>query len=170
MKHNFRYIFNHIEEIIMAFLLALMTCLTFVQVVLRYVFNSGLVWSLETTTYAFGWLILLGMSYGVRTRAHISVDLFVKRLPSGLRNYIALFAVALCLLYSGLMVYGSSVYISELHELNNLARDIDLPKWLLTGIMPLAFVLLAVRFMQAGLEIFKNRNSSMGTTGSMDHG
>ena len=37
----------------MAMLPAFMTVLTFVQVVMRYVVNTGWVWSLEATTYSF---------------------------------------------------------------------------------------------------------------------
>ena len=65
---------NKLEEGLLAFLLALMTILTFVQVVLRYAFNTGMVWSLEATTYAFAALVLIGMSYCVRTKTHIAVD------------------------------------------------------------------------------------------------
>ena len=70
--------------------LTFMTLLTFVQVVLRYVFGTGLVWSLEATTYAFAWLVLIGMSYGVRTEAHIAVDLLTRRLPPRLARGVAL--------------------------------------------------------------------------------
>ena len=58
----------------MAISLAFMTILTFIQVVLRE-FGTGWVWSLEATTYAFAWMVLIGMSYGVRTQAHIAIDL-----------------------------------------------------------------------------------------------
>ena len=66
---------DRLEEAFMIVALAFMTLLTFVQVVLRYGFGTGFVWSLEATTYAFAWLVLVGMSYGVRTGAHIAVDL-----------------------------------------------------------------------------------------------
>ena len=46
----------------MASALGLMTILTFVQVVLRYVFQSGIVWSLEATSYIFGLLIVITMA------------------------------------------------------------------------------------------------------------
>ena len=57
-----RHAINHLEEGVLATLLAFMTVLTFLQVVLRYAFNSGLVWSLEATTYSFAALVLFGMS------------------------------------------------------------------------------------------------------------
>ena len=62
-----RKIIDHLEEWLMAALLAFMTVLTFLQVVMRYVFNTGWLWSLEATTYSFAALVLIGMSYGVRT-------------------------------------------------------------------------------------------------------
>ena len=82
----------------MAVSLAFMTILTFIQVVMRE-FGAGWVWSPEATTYAFAWMILIGMSYGVRTQAHIAIDLVSNRLPSGARRIMALTAVALCLVY-----------------------------------------------------------------------
>ena len=88
---------GYIEEGAMAILLAFMTLLTFLQVVLRYVFNTGILWSLEATVYAFAALVVFGMSYGVRTQSHIAVDLVVSRLPPKLRHAAALLAVAFCL-------------------------------------------------------------------------
>lgn len=153
---------DRLEEGVLALLLAFMTLITFVQVVLRYVFNSGLVWSLEATTYSFAWLLLIGISYGVRTHAHIAVDLLTNRLPKNTQRLFGLLAAALCILYAGLMFYGSFVLIDRMYMLGNHARDIAIPKWLLTGIMPVGFALLAFRFFQAGLLIFKGENIDAG--------
>ena len=150
-----RNVVNRLEEGILAFLLALMTLLTFVQVVLRYAFNSGLVWSLEATTYSFAALVLIGMSYGVRTKTHIAVDLFTRKMPRKARQYVGLLAIAACLAYALLMLYGSSVFVSRLFTLGNLARDVHAPKWLLTATMPLGFTLLAFRFLEAGWQLLR---------------
>ena len=42
--------FERLEEGLIAFLLAAMTLLTFVQVIARYVFNYSFVWALELDT------------------------------------------------------------------------------------------------------------------------
>lgn len=129
--------------------LACMTVLTFVQVVLRYVFGTGLVWSLEVVSYLFAWLVLLGMSYGARTQAHIAVDLVTSRLPRRTARGVALVALVLSLAYCTLMAYGSVIFIDRLMALGTDAHDIPLPRWLLTSVMPLGFALLAVRLVQA---------------------
>jgi C4-dicarboxylate transporter DctQ subunit len=146
---------NKLEEGLLAFLLALMTILTFVQVVLRYAFNTGMVWSLEATTYAFAALVLIGMSYCVRTKTHIAVDLFTRKMPKNIRRAVALLAIVVCVVYAAMMLYGSSTFVSRLYTLGNLARDVPAPKWLLTATMPLGFSLLAYRFLEAGWHILQ---------------
>ena len=144
---------DRLEEAFMIVALAFMTVLTVVQVVLRYGFGTGLVWSLEATTYTFAWLVLIGMSYGVRTEAHIAVDVVTSRLtPGGARVFGAIALVA-ALAYCALMIYGSSQFVDRLMALGTDARDIPLPRWVLTGIMPIAFGLLALRLVQAARRV-----------------
>jgi C4-dicarboxylate transporter DctQ subunit len=148
---------NRLEEGVLAVLLTFMTVLTFVQVVLRYAFNSGIVWSLEATTYSFAALVLVGMSYGVRTQTHIAVDLFTRRMPKGLRRHVNLLAIIACLVYAVMMLYGSSIFVDRLLTLGNYARDVAAPKGLLTVTMPLGFALLAYRFLEAGWQLLRDQ-------------
>lgn len=153
---------DRVEEYLTAALLAAMTLLTFVQVVLRYVFDSGLIWALETTTYLFGWLVLIGISIGIRTRSHLAVDLVSARLPPAGRQGIALVAVALSLLYAALMLYGSWTLIVQLRVFGSLAHDIPLPRWVLLSSLPLGFALLGLRILQAAIGIIRGTRRGLG--------
>ncbi len=165
---------NHLEEGLMALLLAVMCLLTFAQVVLRYGFNTGIIWSLEATTYSFAWLVLIGMSYGVRTRSHIAVNLLVDRVSSRTRRAISLAGIGVCLLYSGFLFYGATVFVGRLFSLGHLARDIPAPRWLLTLLLPLGFLLLAFRFLQLAANLVSGAQSqisgSAGSSASSDSG
>ena len=70
---------------------------------------------------------------------------------------MGLAAIILCLLYCGFMFYGASIFVDRLIVLGNNARDIPLPRWLLIGIMPVAFALLAYRFIELGWAISKGK-------------
>jgi C4-dicarboxylate transporter DctQ subunit len=148
---------DRLEEIFMIVALTFMTVLTVFQVVLRYGFGTGLVWSLEATTYTFAWLVLIGMSYGVRTEAHIAVDLVTSRLSPSAARVFAFVALVCGLAYCVLMIYGSSLFVDRLMTLGTDARDIPLPRWVLTGLMPIAFVLLALRLVQAARPVLWSR-------------
>jgi C4-dicarboxylate transporter DctQ subunit len=153
-----RAIAHRIEEGLIALILCAMTLLTFVQVVLRYVFGSGLLWALETTTYLFGWLVLIGISYGVRKRAHIGIDSLVQAMPPAVRRYIGLFVVAAALFYAGLMFYGGWVYLERLHILGVDAEDIPIQRWILALCLPIGFALLGLRLAEMGWRILTGRS------------
>ena len=148
---------DHLEEGLLALLLAVMTLLTFIQVVLRYLFGTGFVWALEANTYLFAWLILLGISYGVRAHAHIGVDVLVKALPTTARRGVGLVAILLCLAYAVIMLIGSWRLIDKLMLLGVLGQDIPVPRWLLSIVLPLGFLLLVLRLLEQAWAIFRGR-------------
>jgi C4-dicarboxylate transporter DctQ subunit len=153
---------DRLEEGLMAAVLAGMTALTALQVLLRYAFNSGFVWSLEATMYSFAWLVLLGISYGVRKHSHIAVDLLVSRLSGSVRMAVTLLALAICLAYAVLMFYGAAIFVQKLYYLGNEARDIPLARWVLTAILPFGFALLGLRFAALGLSMWRSGEWSLG--------
>jgi len=100
-------ILDHLEEWIIGTMLAAMTFLTFLQVVMRYVFNSGFSWALELSTVFFAFMIFVGISYGVRVGSHIGVDALVKMLGHNMRRNVSILAVLLSLLYVGFVLTGA---------------------------------------------------------------
>ncbi|QDZ00628.1 TRAP transporter large permease subunit [Nitratireductor mangrovi] len=61
------------------------------QVVLRYIFNSGLPWPEELATWVFGWAVFLGMAVATARDSHISIDVVTRALPARPRAYLLLF-------------------------------------------------------------------------------
>jgi C4-dicarboxylate transporter DctQ subunit len=149
---------HRIEEGLIALILGVMTVLTFVQVVLRYVFNSGLDWQLESNYYLFAWLVMIGISYCVRVRAHIGVDAAVQLLPPGPRRAVGILVLLLALTYTLLMMYGSFEYIRRLYIINVEAEDIPIVTWKLSLCLPLGFVFLFIRLLEMGWRIFTGQS------------
>lgn len=146
---------HRLEEGILAFLLALMVIVTFAQVVMRYIFGTGLLWGQEVTLYAFAWLVVFGLSYGIRTRAHLGIDIVVKMLATPKRRAIGLVAIAACVAYAALMAYGAYVYVETLHSVGIEAEDIPLERWILSAIMPIGFALLGFRLLYEAVRILR---------------
>ena len=88
---------NRLEEGIIAFLLVFMTLLVFLDVIMRFGFGTGFLWTQELTLYTSAWFVLFGISYGLKVGAHIGVDAVIKLLPSGPRRVLSAVAVVLCL-------------------------------------------------------------------------
>lgn len=147
---SLREALHRVEEGLIAFILAAMTMLSFVQVVLRYGFNTGLIWQLEATTYLFAWLVMIGISYCVRVRAHIGVDAAVRLLSPHTRRVVGILVLLLALLYAGLMLYGSIEYINRMMIIDVEAEDIPIKTWILSTCLPIGFGLLVIRLLEMG--------------------
>lgn len=94
------------EENILAILLAAITFVSFTQVIARYGFNSGWGGALEFTRILFAWMILFGMSYGVKSGIHLGVDAFIRMMPSRLFKVAAIFGAVCVFLYAFILLYA----------------------------------------------------------------
>ncbi|WP_026895326.1 TRAP transporter small permease [Clostridiisalibacter paucivorans] len=86
-------------------LLTFMLVITFVQVVLRYVFNNPTMWSEEVTLLMLIWFGYLAISLAVREDCHISIESFYLSCKKGTRTIFDLIRHILMLGFSGLMIY-----------------------------------------------------------------
>lgn len=109
-KSAFARAVNSFEETTIALLLGLMTLVTFVNVVLRYGFNTSLIWGLEVTLILFAWLVLFGISYGFKVTTHLGVDAITNLFPARGRKVLALISAAICVVYAFLMLKGAYDY------------------------------------------------------------
>ena len=122
-------ILDRLEEWIISLMLLAMTGLTFWQVVMRYVFNSGMTWALELTTVFFAIMIFVGVSYGVRVGSHIGVDALVKMLSPVKRKAVSMLAVVLSLVYVGFIFTGSMQYVLKMKEVGIELEDMSIERW-----------------------------------------
>jgi C4-dicarboxylate transporter DctQ subunit len=140
---------EHLEEGLVALLMAAMTLVTFAQVVARYGFNYSFVWALELNGVLFAWLIFIGMSYGVRVGAHIGIDAAVKHLPPRTARAVGMAAATLCIVYAVIVAVGGWSYVAKIKEVGILMQDLPIPQWVPRLVLPLGFALLALRLLQA---------------------
>ncbi len=61
---------------------AIMTALTLIQVVLRYIFRSPLIWVEEATVFLMIWMTFVGAGVAVRRGSHIAMTLLLDRMPA----------------------------------------------------------------------------------------
>ncbi len=121
---------NKAEENIIAILLVAMTLLVFTDVVMRFGWGSGFLWSQELTLYLAAWFVLFGISYGLKVGAHIGVDAVVNMLPPPFRRFVSALAVVLGLLYCGLFLFGTWIYLQKIYSIGISVEDMHLSGWL----------------------------------------
>ncbi|MBB3265604.1 TRAP-type C4-dicarboxylate transport system permease small subunit [Azospirillum sp. OGB3] len=96
-----------LTEWTMGLMLAAMVVLVFGNVVLRYVFNSGIVAAEELARLLFVWMVFLGATVALRTHQHIGLEMLQERLSPKARKACAVVSHLLMLYALWLFVQGS---------------------------------------------------------------
>lgn len=141
-------ILNRVEEAVICILLVLTTMLVFVDVVMRFGFNSGFMWSQELTLHMSAWFVLFGASYGLKVGSHIGMDAFVKLFPRTGRRILTAIAAAIGIVYCGLVLYGSWIYLKKMKMIGIDLEDLPIPTWLAHGMLLVGFAFLTIRLLQ----------------------
>lgn len=122
---------DRIEESAIALILGAMTLITFINVILRYVFNNSLIWGLELTLILFAWLVIFGVSYAFKKTAHLGVDAVLNMVGPGPKRALAVVSAFLCLVYALLMLKGAWDYWAPYAALERTSGH-----WFPTGFEP----------------------------------
>ncbi len=182
---RFSHIVDNIEETSIALCMGLMTLITFANVIARFL-DSNILWALEATVFLFAWLVLMGMSYGVKKQIHIGVDILIVSAPPQRQKVFALLAATACIAFAVLLLIGSwnywypfvserawletddipmPVFLGFLADWMNQGEAYEkIPRWIPYLALPLGVSLLLYRFLQLGWKIITGEAQSIIST------
>jgi C4-dicarboxylate transporter DctQ subunit len=138
---------NRAEEAVICILLITTTLLVFVDVVMRFGFNAGFMWSQELTLHMSAWMVLFGASYGLKVGSHIGMDAFVKIFPSIGRRILTAIAAIGALIYCGLIFYGSWIYLAKMKMIGINLEDMPIPAWIAHSPLLFGYLFLIIRLL-----------------------
>ncbi|BCV24202.1 TRAP transporter small permease [Gelria sp. Kuro-4] len=85
-----------VVDTVLAISLAVISVVTFAEVVSRYFLHFSIPWSMDVVRIAFVYCVLFGAVAGVRNKAHLNIDVLLVNLSPSLRRYADLF-INLCI-------------------------------------------------------------------------
>lgn len=116
------------------------------QIVLREFFSFGFIWANELQNVMVLWLAMIATIAACRDDRHIRIDALSRVMPPIMlrisRVIVDLFAAVVCVIIAW-QVY---LYIQIEIEYEDTVL-VDVPAWIVHGIMPIAFLLTGYRFV-----------------------
>jgi len=174
---------NHLEELLVTFLMGAATLIIFVSVGHRYMagvnipglqdwlltLNFG--WAQELCIIMFVWMAKFGAAYGVRTGIHVGVDVLINRLDDGMRGKFIVFGLLAGALFTGTVATLGGQFVWEngahyaifnalgiagedLYE-GPTTPDLEWPTWIVYSAIPLGSSLMCFRFLQVAWSFLK---------------
>ncbi len=148
-----------------SWLTLLMVLVTFVIVVLRYVFGTGLIWLQESLTWMHAAVFMLGAAYTLQREEHVRVDIFYRKMSEQQRAWVNLLGVLVFIFpMCAFFVYESIDYVAASWSLREVSRNsgglsypaVPLLKSVLV-IMPVAVALQGLALLLRAAQVIRGR-------------
>ena len=139
------------ENLLLVALLAAMILLAVTQIVLREVFNTGIVWAGELLKLMVLWLAMIAAIAACRDNRHLRIDALSHVLPDTAirvtRVVVDLFAAVVC----AVVAWHAWRYLQLEIEFGDTVL-IDTPAWVAHAVVPVSFAIVAYRFVVSAIK------------------
>ena len=139
---------------VVAWATLLLVLVTFVDVVMRYFFNTSYVFTQELEWHVFAFIFLIGAGYTLKNDGHVRVEVFYGKLSPKGRAWINLVGVLLFLIPSCLVFIKTSIpFVMESFRIVEGSPDPGgIPfRFILKSCIPVGYSLLLLQGISLGL-------------------
>ncbi|MCK5697384.1 MAG: TRAP transporter small permease subunit [Gammaproteobacteria bacterium] len=139
-----------IESLLLVALFLTMLIISVIQIILRNIFDMGIVWGDTFLRISVLWLGLMGALVASRNNNHISMNLGQKYLSDKNQNNVKIiiyfFTSGICFIISW---FGGNLVLMEYEEAGLAFANI--PIWITVLIIPIAFIIMGLRYLAFSL-------------------
>ena len=149
------------EDVLVFICLSFATFLAFVEVILRYVFETSITWSSEIVIVSIIWAVFIGLPITLRKGGHIKVDVVVDLLSGKKKGFVIFLATMVGVLFSLFLFFFSVKYTAFLKESGEVSITTDIPEYLYFLALPVGGFLLSIRYVQELIKNLKRREEDI---------
>lgn len=142
------------EKAITSVILLLVTAITFVNVVVRYLTPNQFAWSEELSINLFVLLIMMGCGLSARDGSLISLTLIFDRLSvKGKKIFVAIITVANCVFSGVLFKTGIDKVLTQMAN-GKRTPSLMIPEWIFTIFLPIGAIFLVLHTIEYCMDVW----------------
>jgi len=150
---------------ISAWLTLFMVIVTFIVVIMRYVFDAGLIWVQESVVWMHAVVFMLGAAYTLQAEEHVRVDIFYRTMSARRRAWVDIAGVIVFLIpLCAFLAWASFDFVTQSWRLGESSREsgglpypfVPLLKTVLL-LMPVAVALQGVSLCLKSVQTLRGR-------------
>ncbi|MBI4212646.1 MAG: TRAP transporter small permease [Deltaproteobacteria bacterium] len=138
-------LFARVVEAFLILTLFLMGGLTLAQVILRGVFDSGILGAEVVSRHLVLWIAFLGGMLGTRNRQHIAIDMLTRFLPRRPRNAVRILLDSVAFTVAFFLAKASWTFVQD-ERMAGATLIGHLPVWWAEALIPFGFAVIALEY------------------------
>ena len=126
------------------------------NVLLRYGFSIGFIWSQELEWHIMVPICLFGMSYAMLHGEHVRVDVLFASFSERNKHLVDVITAILCILFSMIVIYLSMPYVMQSWNINEGSANpggMDY-RYIIKSLIPIGFALFAAQSLSETIKSF----------------
>ncbi len=137
---------KNLDVIIAGIALAILVLITFLGVLMRYVFSNPFVWQEELQVSLFLWVAFLGSSAAFRIKGHVEISMIFDRFSPKVQrvwSMVIYVIVAVSLLF---LLFKGSDMVAMFFETNKSTPVLSIPSSLIYSVVPVCSLLMLINY------------------------
>jgi len=148
-----------IEEFCAALAMALICCITFANVLVRYFTNASFAFTEEFSIFLMVVLTLCGASAAFARDTHIRMTFLTDRLPSAAARKLEYVVLAAGALMFGVMAWYGYFLFRDDWDYQTTSPGIGIPQWIYTIWLPLLSAVIFLRIIGRAVRLVRGAHS-----------
>lgn len=140
------------------------TFILFANVIMRFCFKSGIVWSNEYANYAIIWIVCGGCGACVRSDAHMKITAIPDMIKNEkVKQVLALIVYVICLAFSLVILTSGARLVGSMMANNQKSAAMQIPLWWIYLSFPVGGGVMTFRFVLKVMDSLKELIGKGGT-------
>jgi len=126
------------------------------NVLLRYGFSIGFIWSQELEWHIMVPICLFGMSYAMLHGEHVRVDVLFASFTERNKHLVDVITAILCILFSVIVIFLSTPYVMQSWNINEGSANpggMDY-RYIIKSLIPIGFALFAAQSLSEAIKSY----------------
>ena len=149
-----------IEDWATVIIMALLACITFANVLVRYFTDSSFAWTEEFSVFLMILLAMVAGSAAVARDRHIRIEFFSESGSAARQRQLALFGAAMVTLLFGLMVVLSVRLVWDDYRYGETSPGIGVPQWWYSIWLPIIAAAITLRAIGFLIRRWRNKGKA----------
>ena len=144
-----------VEKVVLILVSIVVTVVTFVNVVIRYLTPNSFAWSEELVINLFVLMVMLGCALCAREGSLISLSLVFDRLSIKMKKvFTVIISVVNCLFYVVLLYTGADKVLTQMSN-HSETFSLRWPEWVFTIFLPIGAVFLLIHTVEYLIDVLR---------------
>lgn len=132
----------------------------FLQIILRYIFGSPMMWAEEFARIMFVWIVYIGAPIVIRRHENIEVDYFVQYLPTKVRRYLKASLYLISAIFLLFVAYQGVIMVNEHMDRKAYTMPLSQAIWYIP--IAMGFLMMTINTIRVIPEILAGKDNSEG--------